>query len=131
MIVLDASCAVEWLLGLPRADDIAERIADPQESLHAPALLAVEVAQVIRRYVAAGDVTAERGGQALEDLADLDASIYLHEPLLPRIWQLRDSVTAYDAAYLSLTEALGAILLTTDRRMANAPGHDAQVEVIA
>lgn len=72
LIVLDASAAVEWLLNLPLAPAVADRLDAIDETLHAPHLLAVEVAQVMRRYVAAGILTAERGAEALTDLADLD-----------------------------------------------------------
>ena len=129
MIVLDASAAVELLLGTDAGSRVADRIADPAESIHAPHLLAVEVAQVMRRLVAAGDVGAARAAAALDDLADLDAERYPHEPFLPRMFALRENLTAYDAAYVALAEALDAPLLTFDRRVAAAPGHRASVEL--
>ncbi|MGG5260232.1 type II toxin-antitoxin system VapC family toxin [Phycicoccus avicenniae] len=130
MIVLDASAVVELLLGLPRAASVADRIADPDLSLHAPHLLGVETAQVVRRFVRAGVVTADRGAQALVDLVDLDVERHEHEPLLPRVWELRDSVTAYDATYLALAEVLDAPLLTLDARLARSAGHTAAVELL-
>lgn len=131
MIVLDASAVAEWLLGRPLGDLVAARIADPDETLHAPHLLTIEVAQVVRRYVAAGHLDAVRGALALEDLAALDVSLHAHEPLLPRIWQMRDNVTAYDAAYLALAEVLDATLLTLDAKLASAPGHRARCVVLS
>ncbi|MDQ6726356.1 MAG: type II toxin-antitoxin system VapC family toxin [Actinomycetota bacterium] len=119
---------VEWLLGLPHADDVGERLGD--QTLHAPHLLSIEVAQVVRRYVARGEVNPERGQAAIADLADLDVTHYLHEPLLPAIWRLRRTLTAYDAAYVALAEVLDAPLLTLDARIAGAPGHTAHVDVI-
>lgn len=130
MIVLDASVVVEWLLGRPLADRIAARIADPDDVLHAPHLLAVEVAQTVRRHVRAGTLRAGRGGEALQDLAALDLTTHAHEPLLPRIWELRENVTAYDAAYLALAEVLEAPLLTMDARLAAAHGHHARCELV-
>lgn len=130
MIVLDASAAVEWLLGRPSGVRVAERLADPDETIHAPHLLAVEVAQVVRRYVHSGAVTAQRGSEAITDLADLDLVSHDHALLLPRIWELRDAVTAYDAAYLALAELLDAPLVTLDARLARSHGHAAHVEVI-
>jgi len=130
LIVLDASAAVEWLLGLPLAAAVGERLRS-EETLHAPHLLAVEVAQVIRRYVSKGGVGAERGAQAIADLADLDVAHHPHEPLLPVIWRLRHNLTAYDAAYVALAEALDASLLTLDAGIA-APGmHRARVDLIS
>ncbi len=130
VIVLDASAVVEWLLGLPRAEAVGDRIRSNEQSLHAPHLLAVEVAQVVRRFVAAGDMTPQRGADALVDLADLDVFRHEHEPLLPTIWRLRSNLTAYDATYVALALALDAPLLTLDRRLAAAAAHGATIELI-
>lgn len=120
---------MEWLLGLPLAARVGERLR-PDETLHAPHLLAVEVAQVVRRYMARGEVGEERGAQAIGDLADLDVAHHPHEPLLPAMWRLRANLTAYDAAYVSLAEVLDAPLLTLDAGLARAPGHGARVDLI-
>jgi predicted nucleic acid-binding protein len=130
VIVLDASAALELLLNTEGGAKVRERIADPSESLHSPHLLAVEVTQVLRRYVAGSAISAEVAEAALDDLAALDIAHYSHEPLLARVWQLRDNVTAYDAVYLALAEVLEAPLLTFDRRLATSPGHDAIVELV-
>ena len=100
------------------------------ETLHAPHLLDVELAQVLRRYALAGELDAARGAQVIEDLAVFPIQRYGHEHLLPRIWMLRQNVTAYDAAYIALAEALDAPLVTRDARLARAPGHRAAVEVV-
>ncbi|MFP3941594.1 MAG: type II toxin-antitoxin system VapC family toxin [Thermoanaerobaculia bacterium] len=118
--MVDASALLEVLLQAPAAEPIAERLFDPEETLHAPHLLDVEVAQILRRYVLLGEIDAGRGREALTDLADLSVERYPHDPLLARIWELRDNATAYDAAYLALAEALGAPLLTCDARLARA-----------
>jgi predicted nucleic acid-binding protein len=130
MIVLDASAVLELLLGTELGRSIAERIADPAEGLHAPHLLDVEVAQALRRYVQSGALESEYAQAAIEDLEALDLERHSHEPLLARIWTLRGNFTAYDAAYVALAEALDAILLTCDGRLARAPGHTAKVELI-
>ncbi len=130
MIVLDASAAIEWLLGTPTGRRIKQRIFSRLESLHAPHLIDLEVAQVIRRYAAAGAMTASRGVEVLQDLRGLALTRYPHNVLIARIWQLRDNLTAYDAAYVALAEALGAPLLTCDSRIASASGHRAPVEVV-
>jgi predicted nucleic acid-binding protein len=131
VIVLDASAAVEMLLATEQGQQVADRLADPAESVHVPHLLAVEVAQVLRRLVASGDVTSQRAAGALEDLADLDAERYAHEPFLDRMFALRANLTAYDAAYVVLAEVLDAPLVTFDRRIAAAPGHRATVDPLA
>jgi predicted nucleic acid-binding protein len=127
MLVLDASCLIEVLLRTPAANAIERHIFAPGQTLHAPHLIDIEVAQVIRRYAAKGDIDAERGRLALEDLADTQLQRYPHAFLLPRIWELRHNVTAYDAAYVALAEALDANLLTRDRRLAASIGHHARV----
>lgn len=129
MIVLDASVTIEVLLQTPAGRDLTSRLLDPGESLHAPHLIDLEVAQVLRRFVTAGELHAERGTEAIVDLADLPLVRYPHDLFLPRIWQLRQNLTAYDAAYVALAEALDAPLLTRDRRLATAP-HHARVELI-
>ena len=129
MIAVDASAILEVLLHTDRGVRIEDRLLSRGESLHAPHLLDVEVAQVLRRYAAAGNVTSERGLQALTDLGDFPIHRYPHDVLLPRIWELRHNVTAYDGAYLALAEALAAPLVTCDGRLASAPGHAARVEV--
>jgi len=130
LIVIDASAVIEMLLGLDGAEAVIERAFSKNETLHAPHLLDVEVAQVVRRYWRAGELTAARGEEALHDLADLPIQRYPHEPLLGRIWQLRSNVTAYDAAYIALAEGLAAGLLTLDKALARVPGVRVAVEVL-
>lgn len=129
MIVLDASAAIEWLLQSPAGTRVDKRIFS-SESLHAPHLLDVEVAQVLRRYVREKMITAQRGQEALEDLGDLSLNRYPHDFLIPRVWELRATLTAYDAVYVALAELLGAPLLTCDGKIASASGHSANVEVV-
>lgn len=114
----------------PTGVKIDQRIFSPLESLHAPHLLDVEVTQVLRRYVRDKAVTARRGQEALEDLADVPLSRYPHDLLIPRIWELRATLTAYDAAYVALAELLDARLLTCDGKIASASGHHAIVDVL-
>ncbi len=111
-------------------DRVADRIRDEAVTLHAPHLLGIEVAQVLRRLEAAGELSSARAAQALGDLQALDVDRYDHELLLPRIWNLRKNLTAYDAAYVALAELLDAPLLTFDRRLAGAPGNRAVVELL-
>ncbi len=130
MIVLDASVVLEVLLRMPAGVALEERLFSADETLHAPHLLDVEVAQVLRRYALAGEVGADRCRAALEDLAGFALTRYPHDFLMQRVWELRGNLSAYDAAYVTLAEALEAPLLTRDQRLASAPGHGAQVEVV-
>ena len=131
MIVLDASAALELLLDTPTAAPLGTRVFAPAETVAAPHLLDLEVAQVLRRYTRTQECSVERGRQALADLSVLPIQRYPHDILLPRIWQLRNNMTAYDAAYIALAEALSAPLLTCDSHLAHASGHRATVELIS
>lgn len=131
MIVLDASAVVDLLLRLAPAPSIDARLADTDETMHAPQLLPIEVAQVLRRWERKGTIGAERAREALDDLADLDIMYYDHTDLIDRVWALRENLTAYDAAYVALAEALDSPLLTSDARLARAPGLPATIELVA
>jgi predicted nucleic acid-binding protein len=130
VIVVDASALLEALLRTPAAEAVEARLFDARQTLHAPHLLDVEVAQVIRRYALAGEIDPDRGRAALADLADFPLRRYPHHFLLPRVWELRNNVTAYDAVYVALAEALDAPLLTRDRRLAAAAGLRTRVELV-
>ncbi len=130
MIVVDASALVDLLLRAPAARAIQTKIFAPGQTLHAPHLLDIEVAQVVRRHTANGDISSDRGQAALVDLADLPLQRYPHGLFLQRIWALRNNLTAYDATYVALAESLDALLLTRDKRLASAAGHHARIDLI-
>lgn len=130
MIVVDASALLEALLATGAHAEISDRLFAAGESLHAPHVIDIETAQVIRRFESRGEIGDTRSREALGDLRAFPLRRYAHQVLLPRIWELRRNLTAYDAAYVALAEALDAPLLTRDRRLAVAPGHRARVEVI-
>ncbi len=129
MIVVDASAVIEILLRTEAASLIEHHIFSPGETLHAPHLLDLEVAQVLRRYCASGEMDPGRGQEAVADLADFPITRYPHDLFLPRIWSLRHNMTAYDAVYVALSEILSAPLLTRDARLASSPGHTAIIEL--
>jgi len=130
VIVLDASAVIELLGNTEGGRVVAARIADPEVTLHAPHLLGAEVTQVLRRYVADGSIPVAFAEAALEDLVGLGVALYAHEPFLPRVWELRSNLTAYDGLYVALAEVLDAPLLTFDRRLARAPASRAVVELL-
>ncbi len=123
MMVVDASAMLEMLLQTSRSEEIEEHYLR-EKGFCAPHLLDLEVAQVLRRYCAAGELSSERAREALLDLQDLGVYRYPHRRFLDRIWELRANVTAYDAVYLALAEVLSAPLLTCDARLVRSPGHD-------
>jgi predicted nucleic acid-binding protein len=130
VIVVDASAVLDLLLRTVAAAQVESRLFEPSQTLHAPHLLDLEIAQVVRRYERAGHLTAERGAEALADYGALPIRRYPHILLLERIWELRASLTAYDGAYVALAEALAAPLVTRDKRLAAARGHRAVIELV-
>lgn len=130
MIVIDASAEVAALLSAePEAESVRERVARPDETLHVPHLFEIEVLQALRSLTLRGTVSSERARLALSRLRNTRLVRYSHTPLVERIWDLRENLTAYDAAYIALAEALDAPLVTMDARLAGAPGIRAVVEV--
>jgi predicted nucleic acid-binding protein len=130
VIVLDASALVELILDTPTGELVAARIADPAEGLHVPHLADIEVVQALRRYVREGEIEAARAGVALDDLRALDLQRHAHEPLLERVWSLRQNLTAYDAVYVALTEVLDGVLVTCDRPLSRASALAGRVELL-
>jgi len=128
--VVDASALLEVLLRTPAAAAVDERLFETGHTLHAPHLIDLEVAQVLRRYAATGQIAPRRCRDALGDMSDFPLHRYPHDVLLPRVWELRHNLTAYDAVYVALAEALDARLLTRDRRLAAAVGHRARVDLV-
>jgi len=130
VIVLDASAVIEWLLRTDKGLRIEALIFSLANALHAPHLLDVEAAHALRRYVREREVTEARAEQLLQNLVELRILRHRHTSLLNRVWELRHHLTAYDAVYVALAEALDAPLLTCDAKIAAAPGHHAIVEVV-
>ena len=129
MLVVDASVLVVAL-----ADDGGDgdhaRGRLHGERLVLPELADLEVASVLRRQLEAGRLDERRAGLALDDLVALPADRAPHGPLLGRVWELRGSLTVYDAVYVALAEALDAVLLTGDRRIGRALGPRCAVEIL-
>lgn len=130
MFVVDASVVIELLLQSPRGQACASRLLGERRGLAAPSLLDVEVAQVLRRLDRRRTIDPRRGGEAIADLADLPIRRYPHTLLLRRMWELRKAVSAYDAAYVALAEALNASLLTCDAKLSRTSGLRAVIELI-
>ena len=130
MIVVDASAITEFLLQTPLGSRVETRLCRDGDEFHTPHLLDVEVAQAFRRLVRAGEVLVDRAHEALDDLSNLALRRHSHVNLLGRAWELRDNLTAYDAVYVALAEALDATLVTCDAPLAATPGHAVRIEVV-
>jgi predicted nucleic acid-binding protein len=124
VIVLDASAFVDAVAGRTSVVDRLEG-----EDIHAPQVIDVEVLSALRRFVATGRVDVERVADALGILEPSDIHRHPHTPLLRLAWPLRDTVSAYDAAYVTLAAALDVPLVTADRRLAMVPNLPRVVEV--
>ncbi len=131
MIVIDASAAVDLLLGIgPHSGKILRAIENHGTGMAAPHLLDTEVGQVLRHLVLQRVLTKGRALQAIEDLAALSIQRFAHGILLDRAFALHHNMTVYDALYVALAEALRAPLVTRDLALASVPGHRAKVVVI-
>ena len=130
MIVIDASVLIELLLRTASAQAVRQKLVGSGRSLHAPHVVDIEVTQVLRRYALAGEIDPDRGKEALADLVAFPISRYAHESLLSRVWEPRNNLSAYDAVYLALAEALDASLLTHDQRLVTAARRHSRVHIL-
>lgn len=130
MIVVDASAVIELLMCSELGGRLETRLFGGDELLNAPHLLDVEVLQVVRSLVAARELSVDAARDKLERLQQMDVVRHPHTELVPRMFELRHNLTAYDAAYLALAEHLGeATLVTCDRAFEKVPGRRARIEV--
>ena len=131
-MVLDASAVVELLLGNARGETVASRMAEDRDGrFEAPDLIDVEVVQALRRLTRSGHMTASRASAAISLLSRLPIERRSASELVPRMWSLRDNLTAYDAACVALAEVLDCPLLTCDAGIGSAPGHGARIILVS
>lgn len=131
MIVVDASVLVNALADDETAGDRARELFRANGDLAAPDLVDVETTAALRRRWLAGAVSDERFSLAVADLADIPIARFPTLPLMRRAFELRANVTAYDASYIALAEALERPLYTADRRLVRAPGTRCTVHVLS
>lgn len=130
MIVADTSAVIEALLGRPPNEELRRRFAEA-EVIDAPHLLDIEFLHALRRVVLAGRLSADGGQSALIAFSRLRLRRHPHWPFADRIWDLRQNLSAYDASFVALAEALEMPLVTCDRRLAAARGNAAEIELYA
>jgi predicted nucleic acid-binding protein len=128
VLVVDTSAILAALIGRPGSPALVEALMSDGD-LHAPHLIDVEVIHALRQLVMRGDISEERAQDCRTDFADLVITRYPHQRLSDRMWELRHNLTAYDAAFVALSEALSMPLVTCDARLAEAPGHEADVHL--
>lgn len=130
MLVVDSSAALDAIIGIGTPSGLVQRLTDDGD-LHAPHLIDIEVLNALRRLSSQGELSDDRATDALADFRELAIVRYPHIGLSDRIWQLRHNLTAYDAAFVALAEALDVPLITCDHGISQAPGHSATVEVFS
>ena len=130
MIVVDASLGLEMFLRGPDAIMLTDRIAKAGREMAAPEVFDLEVLQTLRRLERNGQISKTRASASLDIFRSAPIERYAHGMLSPRIWALRYNLTAYDAAYFALAEALGVPLWTRDAKYLCVPGHEAVVALI-
>lgn len=128
MLVVDTSAVLEALAGREPAPGLVHTLAADGD-LHAPHLIDIEFLDAPRRLAMTGDLSEDRAADARADFADLARTRYPHHELSDRIWELRHNLTAYDAVFVALAEALATPLVTCDARVASASGHRAAMEL--
>lgn len=130
MIVVDASVVANALGDDGASGRRARELLAAEHDIVAPELVDVECAAVFRRRWLAGTMSSERFDVALADLVALPLTRYAVLALLPRVGELRATVTAYDACYVALAEALDAELVTADQRLTRAPGPSCRMRLV-
>ncbi|MDQ3383966.1 MAG: type II toxin-antitoxin system VapC family toxin [Actinomycetota bacterium] len=130
-LVIDASAVTEFVLASRLGGRVTDRLDDvPPDSVHIPHLCLSEVSQALRSLARGGVISPDRGAAAIALLHDFGAVRHGADPFLARVWELRHNLTAYDALYVALAEALDARLMTCDRGMARAAQPLARVVLI-
>ena len=127
MIVLDAAALTDWLLQAPQRGHTVAGHMRSARSLHTLDFAFIEVVSALRRKVARRELTGTRAELAIADLRDTRIRRHAVAPLCARAWALRETNSAYDAAYAALAETLAAPLVTTDARLARSRGHRAEI----
>lgn len=128
MLVVDTSAVVAALVARHPAAGLVDRLARDGD-LHGPHLIDTEVLHALRRLTITGEISDDRATDARSDFAELALVRYPHDPLSDRVWELRHNLTASDATFVALAEALAVPLVTCDARLASAPGNQAHVEL--
>lgn len=129
MLVVDASVLAP-VLADAGTDGQRFRSRLRGETILGPDLLRIEVTSVLRRHANNGHLTSDQADAALSDLLAFPITVFPTAPLLRRVWDLRANLPAYDGCYVALAEAVDGVLLTADRRLADAPGPRCQIEVL-
>lgn len=129
MIVLDSSIALEIVLNTPLGTHCAGRVFG--QLRHAPHLIDLEILNALRRFVRLGRIDEAEAGMALDAFTDIPIERHAHVDSASRIWELRNSVSPYDCAYIALAEVLDATLLTCDGKLSRSHGHNARIELLS
>ena len=130
MLVVDASAVLELLKGSAPGERFRTALTAAPFDLHAPHLIDAEVVQALRRWNLSGGLPSPVARRMLDLYGDMGIRRHAHAELLGRLWELRANLSAYDALYVALAEGLGVPLVTADARLAEAPGHRAEIRLL-
>ena len=128
MLVVDTSAVLHALVASAPSPELLDLLGTDRD-LQAPHLIDVELLHALRRLWLSGELSEERAEDLRTDYRDLALVRWPHDVLADRVWELRHNLTAYDATFVALAEALGAPLVTCDGRLSTAPGHGASVRL--
>ena len=128
--MLDASVLVDAFTSTDRPGQAARSTISTIGYMHVGSHLRAEATSAVRRLRFHGKLGEFQARSALDSIRRLPIQLHPIEPLLPRIWELKDTITVYDAWYVALAERLGAVLVTADRRLSEAPGPTCEIRLI-
>jgi predicted nucleic acid-binding protein len=128
--VVDASVFVDALVGAGEMGEAARQAVAAEDVLQVPEIFPSEVASGLRGLLLGGELTGAVARRALTHLGEVHIQRYPIDPFLDRIWELRNTLTVYDAFYVALAESLGTTLVTADRRLAEAAGARCDVTLV-
>lgn len=130
-MVVDASVVVEALTNRGAVGTVAREVLDGRALRQSAAIIRAEAVSALRSMARQGVVASDRARAAAARATALRLELHAFEPYLPRVWELRDNLSVYDAWYVAVAEALGTPLVTADARLARAPGVRCPIEILS
>lgn len=128
-VVVDASAVFALIKNDAAAPALRKRLLERDLLFYAPAVIDLEILSTARRYVFRGELTVAQTDALFAVYASIEIVRFAHDSFFSRIWQLRENITAYDAAYVAIAEAHRIPLVTLDARLAKSAPRTIRVEL--